>query len=107
MKDELDVLEQTVASDYKYGFVTEIDTDIVSKGLSEDVIRLISLKKNEPEWMLKWRLKAYTHWLKMEEPAWPNVHYPRINYQDIIYYAAPKLSLIHISEPTRRTPISY
>ena len=90
MKEELDVLEQTVASDYKYGFVTEIDTDIVPKGLDEDVIRLISLKKNEPEWMLKWRLKAYAHWLKMDEPAWPNVHYPPINYQDVIYYAAPK-----------------
>src|SRR5665811_1554342 len=90
MKEELDVLEQTVSSDYKYGFVTEIDTDVVPKGLSEDVIRLISEKKNEPEWMLNWRLKAYAYWLKMEEPTWPNVHYPRINYQDIIYYAAPK-----------------
>ena len=76
MKEELDVLEQTVSSDYKYGFVTEIDTDVVPKGLSEDVIRLISEKKNEPEWMLNWRLKAYAHWLKMEEPKWPNVHYP-------------------------------
>jgi Fe-S cluster assembly protein SufB len=90
MKEELDVLEQTVASDYKYGFVTKIDTDVVAKGLSEDVIRLISLKKNEPEWMLTWRLKAYAHWLKMEEPAWPNVHYAPINYQEVIYYAAPK-----------------
>ena len=90
MKEELDVLEQTVASDYKYGFVTEIDTDVVPKGLNEDVIRMISHKKREPEWMLSWRLKAYAHWLKMEEPTWPNVHYPRINYQDIIYYAAPK-----------------
>src|SRR5450631_3797622 len=90
MKEELDVLEQTVSSDYKYGFVTEIDTDVVPKGLSEDVIRLISEKKNEPEWMLNWRLKAYAHWLKMEEPTWPNVHYPRIDYQDVIYYAAPK-----------------
>ncbi len=90
MKEELDVLEQTVASDYKYGFVTEIDTDVVAKGLNEDVIRLISSKKNEPEWMLTWRLKAFAHWLKMEEPTWPNVHYPPINYQDVIYYAAPK-----------------
>lgn len=90
MKEELGVLEQTVASDYKYGFVTNIDTDVVPKGLDEDVIRLISIKKNEPEWMLNWRLKAYTHWLKMEEPKWPNVKYPPINYQDIIYYAAPK-----------------
>jgi Fe-S cluster assembly protein SufB len=90
MKEELDVLEQTVSGDYKYGFITEIDTDVVPKGLSEDVIRLISEKKNEPEWMLNWRLKAYAHWLKMEEPTWPNVHYPRINYQDVIYYEAPK-----------------
>jgi Fe-S cluster assembly protein SufB len=90
MKEQIDVLEQTVSSDYKYGFVTDIDTDIVPKGLNEDVIRLISSKKNEPKWLLDWRLKAYAHWLKMEEPSWPNVHYPPINYQDIIYYAAPK-----------------
>ncbi len=90
MEEELKMLEETVASDYKYGFVTDIDTDTIPKGLSEDVIRLISSKKNEPEWMLEWRLKAYRHWLKMEEPTWPNVKYPPINYQDIIYYAAPK-----------------
>jgi Fe-S cluster assembly protein SufB len=90
MKEEMDVLERTVASEYKYGFVTDIDTDVAPKGLNEDVIRLISMKKNEPEWMLNWRLKAYNHWLKMEEPKWPNVKYPPINYQDIIYYAAPK-----------------
>jgi Fe-S cluster assembly protein SufB len=90
MKEQIDVLEQTVSSDYKYGFVTDIDTDIVPKGLNEDVIRLISSKKNEPKWLLDWRLKAYAYWLKMEEPTWPNVHYPPINYQDIIYYAAPK-----------------
>jgi len=90
MEEELKMLEETVASDYKYGFVTDIDTDVIPKGLSEDVVRLISLKKNEPEWMLEWRLKAYRHWLKMEEPKWPNVKYPEINYQDVIYYAAPK-----------------
>src|ERR1017187_708035 len=90
MKEQIDVLEQTVSSDYKYGFVTDIDTDIVPKGLNEDVIRVISSKKNEPKWLLDWRLKAYAYWLKMEEPTWPNVHYPPINYQDIIYYAAPK-----------------
>lgn len=90
MEEELKMLEETVASDYKYGFVTDIDTDIIPKGLSEDVIRLISSKKNEPEWMLEWRLKAYNHWLKLEEPTWPNVTYPKINYQDVIYYAAPK-----------------
>ncbi|HXS55884.1 MAG TPA: Fe-S cluster assembly protein SufB [Hanamia sp.] len=90
MEEELRMLEETVASDYKYGFVTDIETDIIPKGLNEEVIRLISAKKNEPEWMLEWRLKAYTHWLKMEEPTWPNVKYPPINYQDVIYYAAPK-----------------
>jgi Fe-S cluster assembly protein SufB len=90
MKEELNALEQTVLNDYKYGFVTDIDTDIVPKGINETVIRLISAKKNEPGWMLDWRLKAYTQWQKMEEPKWPNVTYPPINYQDIIYYAAPK-----------------
>ena len=90
MKEELEMLEDTVASDYKYGFVTDIDTDIIPKGLNEDVIHLISRKKNEPEWMLEWRLKAYRHWLKMEKPQWPNVKYPPIDYQNIIYYAAPK-----------------
>ncbi|HEY5370023.1 MAG TPA: Fe-S cluster assembly protein SufB [Hanamia sp.] len=90
MKEEMDVLEQTVASEYKYGFVTEIETDVIAKGLSEHTIRVISEKKNEPEWMLNWRLKAYAHWLKMEEPEWANVHHPKIDFQDIIYYAAPK-----------------
>ena len=90
MKEENDVLERTVASEYKYGFVTEIETDVVAKGLNENTVRLISAKKNEPQWMLEWRLKAYHHWLQMEEPKWPNVKYPPINYQDIIYYAAPK-----------------
>ena len=90
MKEELDVLEETVSRDYQYGFVTDIETDVVPKGLNENVIRLISQKKNEPEWMLNWRLKAYAHWLKMEEPEWANVKYPPIDFQDIIYYAAPK-----------------
>ena len=90
MKEELNTLEQTVLNDYKYGFVTDIDTDTAPKGINETVIRLISAKKNEPDWMLDWRLKAYAQWMKMEEPKWPNVTYPPINYQDIIYYAAPK-----------------
>ena len=76
--------------EYKYGFVTDLETDVVPRGLNEDVIRLISAKKNEPEWMLDWRLKAYRHWLTLEEPRWQNVHYGPIDYQDIIYYAAPK-----------------
>jgi Fe-S cluster assembly protein SufB len=75
---------------YKYGFVTEIESETIPRGLSEDVVRLISAKKNEPGFMLQFRLKAYRQWLKMSEPTWPNVHYPAINYQDIIYYSAPK-----------------
>ena len=75
---------------YKYGFVTDIEVDKAPKGLNEDTIRLISAKKNEPEWMLELRLKAYRHWLTMEEPDWAKLNYPPIDYQDIHYYAAPK-----------------
>jgi Fe-S cluster assembly protein SufB len=76
--------------EYSAGFVTDIETEQVPPGLNEDVVRLISGKKNEPEWLLEWRLKAYRHWLTMTEPAWPNVHYPRIDYQAASYYSAPK-----------------
>jgi Fe-S cluster assembly protein SufB len=77
--------------EYKYGFVTDIESDVIPRGLSEDTIRLIVEKKNEPEWMLEFRLKAYRHWLTMKEPKnWPNINYPTIDYQDIIYYSAPK-----------------
>ena len=76
--------------EYQYGFVTEIDQDKVAPGLNEDVIRLISEKKGEPDFMLQWRLRAYRHWLTMKEPTWQNVYYPPIDYQDIVYYAAPK-----------------
>ncbi len=77
--------------EYKYGFTTDIETEVIPKGLSEDTIRLISAKKNEPEWMLEFRLKAYRHWLKMEEPDyWANFEYPKVDFQDIAYYAAPK-----------------
>jgi len=76
--------------EYKYGFVTEIEQEIAPRGLSEDTIRMISSKKNEPAWLLEWRLKAYRHWLTMKEPKWPNVHYAPIDYQNISYYAAPK-----------------
>jgi Fe-S cluster assembly protein SufB len=85
-----DILEQVTSSEYKYGFVTDIETDSAPKGLSEDIVRFISAKKKEPEWLLAWRLKAYRQWLDMVEPKWPNVEYPPINYQDIIYYSAPK-----------------
>src|SRR5919201_231552 len=77
--------------EYKYGFVTDIESDVIPRGLSEETIRLIVEKKNEPDWMLEFRLKAYRHWLTMTEPKhWPNIRYPEVNYQDIIYYSAPK-----------------
>src|SRR5687767_15061384 len=75
---------------YQHGFVTEIESDVAPKGLSEDTIRLISSKKNEPQWLLDFRLKAYRHWLEMKEPQWANVHYPKIDFQSISYYSAPK-----------------
>ncbi|MFP4415507.1 MAG: Fe-S cluster assembly protein SufB, partial [Coleofasciculus sp.] len=83
-------VKKLVNQPYKYGFVTDIEADTIPRGLNEDVVRLISAKKNEPEFMLEFRLKAYRQWLKMEEPTWPHVNYPPINYQDIIYYSAPK-----------------
>jgi len=83
-------LQNLVNQPYKHGFVTDIESEVVPKGLSEDVIRLISAKKHEPEWLLEFRLNAYRHWLTMEEPAWANVSYPKIDFQDIIYFAQPK-----------------
>jgi Fe-S cluster assembly protein SufB len=83
-------LREFTEQEYKYGFVTDVEADTVPPGLNEDVVRLISAKKNEPEFMLEWRLKAFRHWLKMEEPRWANVHFPRIDYQGISYYSAPK-----------------
>ena len=84
------VFEDLAAQDYKYGFVTDVEQDIVAKGLNEDVVRFISAKKGEPEWLLDWRLKAFRAWQKMTEPTWQNVDYHAIDYQDISYYAAPK-----------------
>src|SRR3954447_3876467 len=75
---------------YKYGFFIDIESDTAPKGLSEDIVRFISARKNEPEWLLEWRLKAYKHWLTLKTPTWQNVNFPEINYQDIIYYSAPK-----------------
>ncbi|MDP6829591.1 MAG: Fe-S cluster assembly protein SufB [Alphaproteobacteria bacterium] len=81
----------SIAGDkYKYGFVTDIDTELAPKGLNEDIIRFISAKKEEPEWLLEWRLRAYRRWLQMEEPSWAKVEYPEIDFQDAYYYAAPK-----------------
>lgn len=90
MSDDLKILEEITNSDYKYGFISNFESDAAPKGLSEDIVRFISAKKNEPEWLLNWRLKAYHHWLTLEEPTWQNVHYPKIDYQNIIYYSAPK-----------------
>src|SRR5687768_13754501 len=107
-EDGLTTIERTVASEYKYGFVTDIEADEAPKGLDEDTIRFISAKKNEPEWMLEWGLKAYRQWLKMKEPECANIKYPPIKYQDIIYYSAPKQkikpdSLDQIDPELRRT----
>src|SRR5438477_2469881 len=85
-----DTIEQIANQEYKYGFVTDIEADQAPPGLTEDIIRLISHKKEEPEWMLEWRLRAFRHWLTMKEPEWANVHYPPIDYQSIRYYSAPK-----------------
>src|SRR5690349_3454976 len=90
MSTSTETIEQLATREYKYGFYTDVETDTVPKGLSEDVIRLISAKKEEPEWLLEWRLKAYRLWLGMKEPTWQNVKYAPINYQDIVYYSAPK-----------------
>jgi Fe-S cluster assembly protein SufB len=85
-----ELLEELTRREYAAGFVTPIESETIPKGLSEDVIRLISKKKDEPEFLLEWRLRAYRHWLTMKEPTWAKVHYPAIDYQDIAYYSAPK-----------------
>ena len=84
------LLQNLVNQPYKHGFVTEIESDVAPKGLNEEIIRMISAKKNEPDWLLTFRLKAYEKWLSMTEPQWQNVKYPKINFQDISYYSAPK-----------------
>jgi len=81
---------EEITGEYKYGFSTDVEMDMAPKGLSEDIVRFISAKKNEPEWLLDWRLKAYRAWLKMDEPDWAKVNYPKINYDDVYFYAAPK-----------------
>jgi Fe-S cluster assembly protein SufB len=101
-------LQNLVNQPYKHGFVTDIETEAVAKGLNEDVIRMISKKKEEPEWLLEFRLAAYRHWLTMEEPVWANVSYPKIDFQDIIYFAQPKpkkqlASLDEVDPELRRT----
>ena len=90
MEDSNDILNEVTTGDYKYGFVTDIDTEVIHRGLDEETVRIISAKKNEPEWLLEFRLKAFRHWQTLEMPAWPHLNIPPIDYQDIIYYAAPK-----------------
>ena len=90
MTSENAMLEEFAQREYEHGFVTEIESDAIEPGLSEDVVRLISSKKNEPEWLLEWRLKAYRHWLTMDEPEWHNVKFPKIDHQASVYYSAPK-----------------
>ncbi len=90
MAKDTDILESITSSEYKWGWETKIENESAPKGLSEDIVRYISAKKQEPEWLLEWRLKAYRHWLTMKEPKWPNVKYPDIDFQDVIYYSAPK-----------------
>ena len=90
MSTATETIEGLVQTEYKYGFVTDVEADAAPPGLNEDIVRLISAKKNEPQFMLDWRLKAYRHWLTMKEPTWPHVHYPPIDYQASVYYSAPK-----------------
>ena len=101
-------IQELATKEYKYGFVTEVEADEVPRGLNEDIIRTISSKKNEPDWLLDWRLKSYRLWTTMKEPKWPNVTYGPIDYQDIVYYSAPKKkpgleSLDEVDPEIRRT----
>jgi len=90
MSTDTQMLEEFARRDYPYGFVTDIEADSAPPGLNEEIIRFISARKEEPDWMTEWRLKAYRHWLTMAEPKWPNVHYPPVDFQKIVYYSAPK-----------------
>ena len=89
-KEQDEILNEVTEGEYKYGFVSDVETEMIGKGLNEEVIRLISEKKGEPDWLLEFRLKAYRHWLTMKMPTWAKLDIPSINYQDIVYYAAPK-----------------
>jgi Fe-S cluster assembly protein SufB len=90
MSTATETIETLVKQEYKYGFVTDVESESAPPGLNEDIIRLISTKKKEPQWLTDWRLKAYRHWLTMKEPTWQFVHHPPIDFQDITYYSAPK-----------------
>jgi Fe-S cluster assembly protein SufB len=108
MSTSTQTIEQLATQDYKYGFVSDVEADAFPRGINEDVVRLIWERKREPEWMLEWRLRAFRAWREMKEPHWPNVKYPAIDYQDVIYYAAPKQkkqlsSLDEVDPEIRRT----
>src|ERR1700752_4575591 len=90
MSTATETIEGLVQQEYKYGFVTDVEAESAPPGLNEDTVRFISKKKNEPEWLLEWRLKAFRHWQTMKEPTWQFVKYPPVNFQDITYYSAPK-----------------
>src|SRR6187200_2951054 len=90
MSTSTETIEELATREYKYGFITDVEAETIPKGLNEDVVRMISAKKEEPEWLLQWRLKAFRLWQTMKEPTWHNVKYDPINYQDIVYYSAPK-----------------
>ena len=90
MQESNDILNEVTSGDYKYGFVTNIDTETIHKGLDENTVRIISAKKNEPDWLLQYRLKSFRHWQSLEMPTWAHLQIPPIDHQDIIYYAVPK-----------------
>ena len=92
------LIEEFANREYEHGFVTDVEQETLPPGLNEEVVRFISAKKDEPEWLLEWRLKAYRHWLTMSEPKWPNVKYPQIDYQAISYFAAPAKKLDSLDE---------
>ncbi len=99
----MSTIEILANQEYKYGFVTDIESDMIPRGLTEETVRLISAKKNEPDWLLQFRLKAYRHWLTMDEPNyWANLKYPKVDYQDIIYYSAPKQVSYSTADYVRR-----
>ena len=108
VQETIDQVRLIDVDQYKYGFETEVEMEKAPKGLSEDVIRFISGKKNEPSWMLEWRLEAFRRWLTMSEPTWARVDYPKIDYQDLYYYAAPKpkkTAAMMAAAPVMRRPV--
>src|SRR3982750_720540 len=110
MSTATETIEQLANREYKYGFVSDVESETIPKGLNEDIVRLISHKKNEPAWLLEWRLKAFRLWLPMKKPTWQNVKYDPINYQDIAYYSAPKkkkaLNSLDEVDPEVRAPFN-